>query len=691
MTKNLTLFVLAGLLALPALAQLDTGIIEGTVRDASGAAILGAGVSITETQTNNRFDVTTNTQGIYVSPPLKVGVYAITVGAQGFKTYTRSGIVLQVQDRIAVDARLEIGARTEEIVVTGEGSQIQAETSALGQVITAQQVVDMPLNGRNYIQLATLTSGVINTSSGTNGNTAGAFSSNGTRGDLNNYLLDGIDNNSNDGGAAEVAVNVDAIAEFKIQTNSYDAEFGRSGGAALNVVIKSGTNQYHGSAFEFFQNAKLNALNFFATTKALSTKYNQGGGTIGGPIKKNKIFFFADYQITDSRTPAADKSSVPTAAEVAGDFSAAGLKTIYDPTTYNPATKTRSPFPGNIIPASHISPIGDAYAQLYPAPNVAGATKNNFLLEPTAANRIDQGDGRLDYRISEADSLFARYSQSGATQFTPNKMPGLAGGGGSNSPYRFDFTKGGSLGWTHIFTPTTLNEFRAGFNWGYSHRGVPSGGYTLPPQNLQIPGAPHDPAVEGTAYMSPSGFSALGVGLFAPTFLTPEERQIRDTLNLVRGRHTIRVGGEFRWSEFNLFQLEAPRGYFTFTGQYTNNPVNSSGGNGLADMLVGIPLVSQIDTLVYLGNRQHVPSLFVQDDFKLSHNLTLNLGLRYEYYSPLVDVHNHLANFNYSTGQLLVAETELRSARRVGVFSVQRHGHPKRIRHILQRTGDSDR
>jgi outer membrane receptor protein involved in Fe transport len=639
----------------PIWAQVDTGTIVGTVRDASGASITNAVVTITETQTNNRFDVQTDRDGNYVSPPLRVGTYSVTVSSAGFKIYKREGVGLNVQDRLRVDAQMEVGGRTEQILVSGEVAPVQTDTSSLGQVISAQQVVDMPLNGRNYVALASLTTGVINTSTGTNGNTAGAFSSNGTRGDLNNYLLDGIDNNNNSGGAAELAVNVDAIAEFKIQTNSYDAEFGRSGGAALNVVIKSGTNQFHGSVFEFFQNAYMNAQNFFATTKTLSSKYNQPGVTMGGPIKRNKIFFFGDYQLTDSRTPAVDRSSVPVAGEANGNFAVAGVKTIYDPNTYNAVSNTRLPFPGNIIPASEISPIGHAFALLYPSPNVPGALKNNFVLEPTSATRIDQGDGRLDYRISDADQIFARYTQSGSTLYGAPKMPGMACGCGYSSQYQFTHARGASLGETHIFTATTLNEFRAGFNWNYNHVGVPPGGFTAPPASLAIPGIVNDPAAQGLAAMAPSGFSTLGPATFTPTFDSSEERQIRDTLNLVRGRHTIRVGGEFRWTQFNLFQIDAPRGYLSFTGQYTNNPANASGGNGLADMLMGIPLTSYIDSLVYLGNRQHVPSLFVQDDFKVTSHLTVNLGLRYEYYSAPVDVHNHLANFDFATGQLVTA------------------------------------
>ena len=336
----------------------------------------------------------------------------------------------------------------------------------------------------------------------------------------------------------------------------------------------------------------MNAQSFFAVTKALSTKYNQPGATLGFPIIKNKLFFFGDWQLTDQHTPTADRSSVPVDGEAIGNFSGGipGVNTIYDPNTLNPGTGLRQPFPNNIIPMSEISPLGLAYAALYPQPNVPGAVRNNYLTEPTILSSTMQGDGRADYRMSEADSIFARYTQSGETTFTPPKMPGLACGCSYRSGNTFYDSKAASVGETHIFTPTTLNEFRAGFSWYYTHVGVPQSGFTAVPSNLAIPGIVGDPSDQGLANMSPSGgYSALGLATFTPTWLSTSEREIRDTLNLVRGRHTIRLGGEFRWSQFNLFQLNDPRGSFTFTGQYTSQD-GSGIGNGLADMLLGIPL-----------------------------------------------------------------------------------------------------
>lgn len=646
------------LLVLPMAAQLDTGIIQGTVRDSSGAAIPNAAVTITETQTNIVYNVVTSGQGNYVSPPLKVGSYTVSATAQGFKTYTRTGITLQVQDRLAVDARLEVGGRTEQILVTGEVSLVQTDTSSLGQVITTQQAQDMPLNGRNYLGMLSLTPGLVgNAVTFASVGSGISFSANGAHVGMNNFVLDGVDNNSNDNRAYAIDVNLDAIAEFKIQTSSYDAEFGRAGGAAVNAVIKSGTNQVHGSAFEFYQNAYLNAQSFFATTKSLSTKYNQPGGTLGLPIIKNKLFFFGDWQYTVTHTPTVVKSSVPVFNEASGNFSGgiSGVKTIYDPASINSAG-VRQPFPNNIIPASEITPIGAAYAALYPAANVAGAVTNNYILQPTGTNQFMQGDGRIDYKISDVDSIFARYSQSGQTTVTPHNMPGLACGCGYRAGNVFEPKKGASVGETHVFTPTTLNEFRAGFNWYYQHVGVPDGGYQPLPSNLQIPGVQADPSYQGTPSISVSSYSTMGLGTDTPTWLSTSERQIRDTLNLVRGSHTIRLGGEIRWSQFNLFQLNDLRGQFSFNGQYTSQ-TGASGGNAVADLLLGIPISSYIDTPEYLANRQYVPSLFIQDDWKVSRKLTFNLGLRYEYYSPVFDVHNKQSNFNYATGQLVVAGT----------------------------------
>jgi hypothetical protein len=636
-----------------AFAQVDTGTIAGSVRDAQGARLPTASVTFVETGTNTTTKTHTDGSGDFASPPLRPGNYKITVSAQGFKTETRGTIVLQVQDRLRLDFAMAVGSVSENVEVTAETPTIQTDTSSLGEVVSTKEMTQLPLNGRDYIQLATLTTGVVRTSSGTNGNTGGSstggqnsFVANGTRGTLNNFLLDGLDNNSNDNGGVVLRTNVDAIQEFKLQTNTYSAEFGRSAGAVVNAITKSGTNRYHGNLFEFFRNSALDSRNYFElpTDKKASFKENQFGGTLGGPIVRDKLFWFGDYQATIIRNPFTFTSVVPFPAERVGDFSDPSEPTINDP-------MTGLPFPGNKIPSEQIDPISQAFLNLYPDPNLIDDLNHKafFVNSPIEQDRIDQGDGRLDYNPSQRDQFFLRYSMSGRTDVRPAPLPGLANGGDSSTGNGFEDTKGASLGYTRAFTPRTINEVRLGFNYVHVRRGVPPNGTAFPPPELQVPGAPNDPRVNGLTLFSPSGFRRVGDPRFAPTILASQERQINDVLTLVRGVHTLKLGGEIRWSQFNISQEAAPRGQFSFGGQFT--------GSSLADMLVGLPSRANISTVIEMGNRQHVPALFVQDDWKVTRRLTLNLGLRYDYFSPIIEVNNRQSNFDYATGTLIQAAT----------------------------------
>jgi len=641
----------------PAFAQLDTGTIVGNVHDPSGAAVASASVTITSADTNAQYKVETDGNGDYVSPPLRVGAYSIRVEAPGFKSETKEKVTLQVQDRIRYDFSMVIGAVTDNVTVSAEDVQlIQSETSSLGQVVSSKQITELPLNGRDYVQLASLTTGVVRTNTGTNGNIGGSstggqnsFVANGARGTLNNFLLDGVDNNSNDNGGFVLRTSVDAIEEFKIQTNSFSSEFGRSGGAAINAVIKSGTNSYHGSLFEFFRNSALDARDFFEdpTQKKASFKQNQFGGTFGGPILKNKLFWFGDYQRTSISNPFTYISSVPTADIRSGDFSAAGNNTIYDPETGNP-------FPGNVIPTGSIDAIAQAVLNLYPLPNRPGA-KNNYIISPSGTDDIDQGDARVDYNFSSNDQIFGRLSMSRRDTFTPTPFPTLANGGGGNTGLGTEDAKGAAVGYTHTFSPTVINVFRAGFTYVHVKRGVPPGGNNLPADDIRVPGVPDNPATNGITLFRPSGYTREGDPGFAPTILASQERQVGDVLNWTRGSHSFKFGAEMRWSQFNIFQVADPNGTFNFTGQFTSNADDEDSGNPIADELLGLPLSSSISTLLNLGNRQHVPSFFAQDDYKVNKHLTLNLGVRYEYFSPLVEVHDKQSNFDYSTGEIIVA------------------------------------
>ncbi len=646
-----SLVLAAGLLgASPALAQVDTGSILGTVRDKSGAVVPGATVNVLESSTNTLTVRSADASGNYVATPLRIGVYAVTVELTGFKKQTRAGIVLRVQDRLRIDFELEPGDLAESVVVTGEAPLVQSETSSLGEVVDAQQIVALPLNGRNYIDLATLTSGVIRTAEGSNGNVNATFVVNGTRGGQNNYLLDGIDNNSNDGGEAAIYTNVDAIEEFKVQTSNYSAEFGRSGGAVVNASIKSGANEVSGSAFYFLRDESLDARGFFEDPESEKAPFSfkQFGGTLGGPIRKDKTFFFVDYQGTRRNEAGTAIISVPTAAQRRGDFSGEGNNVIYDPLT-------GEPFPGNVIPSDRFDPLAANFVNLYPDPNQDGL-KNNYLTNPQSTNSVNQGDLRLDHEFSGSDRVFLRLSLTKSTRFVEPPLPGLANGGDYGTGSSNSKAWGGALGFTHIFSSSTVNELRVGFNRVKGQDGIAPGGQQPPPPGLTVPGAPTDPAIVGIAVFDPAGYAFLGDPEFNPTYTRTQELQLSDTLSLVRGRHSLKTGFQIRVSEFDLFQIPQPRGKFGFSGEFTQDADhNEDTGDALADALLGYSSQIDVSNITQTRNRTPVFGAFVQDDFKVNSSLTLNLGLRWDYTGPTTEADDRQSNFDYETGQVLVA------------------------------------
>ena len=387
------------------------------------------------------------------------------------------------------------------------------------------------------------------------------------------------------------------------------------------------------------------------------------GGAVGGPILKGKLFWFGDYQGTSIHNPIPIFSTVPTAAELTGDFSAPGEPTLYDPNTYDVNTNSRQSFAseygnGNKIPANRIDPISQAFINLYPAPNVPGATGNNFVIVPDQPYLLQQGDFRGDWDPSQKNQGFFRFSNAGLTALNPPRLPGLAYG--QHGGYQYEEIMGAALGQTHIFSPTLFNEFRLGFNWYAINQDIPANGLGFPPPSLTIPGVPYKANTAGLTQFSPAGYRGLGMPGYAPTLLSTEERQVTDALNWVHGKHSIVMGFEMRWSEFNIFQVPAPNGSLSFTGAFTQDPSLAAqqlnaGGDGLADALLGLSQNSTYSTQVEVQNRQHIPSAFIQDDWRVTPTFTLNLGLRYDYFQPIFEKHNQQANFDFKTGQLVVA------------------------------------
>ncbi|MFY9661319.1 MAG: carboxypeptidase-like regulatory domain-containing protein, partial [Terriglobales bacterium] len=488
-------------LAAPLSAQKDAGAIVGLVRDSTGAVVADAKVTVTDVDRGVQLTLSTNRQGEYVASPLRIGHYSVTVEKDGFKKSVAGPVQVNIQDRVGVDLKLELGVATEVVTVTGQGSQLETETSELGQVVDARRINALPLNGRNYAQLALLGVGIAAAEPGSRVETSYGFSSNGARALQNNFLLDGTDNNANlgdvlNGAAYVVQPSVDAIAEFKVEANSYSAEFGRGNGAIMNAVIKSGTNQIHGDVWEFLRNEKVDASNYFDIFGRQPYKQNQFGFTLGGPVIKNKLFFFGDYEGLRIRQALPQVSTVPTPAEIGGDFSA-----FLDTTTLitavdangNPTSQTAldcngndtyvgeifnsrlaqtgtpaananpngfcgvpiggytaggtypTRVPTNIFPTGVYSPtngvpdpLGQELANLFPQPNTSISNlvvAGNFLSEPKKSETENKFDIRIDQSISNKDNFFARYSYGNDSTFLPSPFNNVLDGGSFQDGY----------------------------------------------------------------------------------------------------------------------------------------------------------------------------------------------------------------------------------------------------------------
>ena len=553
---------------------------------------------------------------------------------------------MRIQDRLRIDFTLEVGS-TEAIVVTTEAPILQTQEGSLGQVIETKQIRELPVSGRSFIPLAALAPGAFQVGGGSNGN-AGEEDTlivNGMRASATNYLLDGVDNNNNDSpGHPILEPNLDAIAEFKGQTSNYSAEFGRSGGAVINMTIKSGTNDTKGTLFLFGHEGALDSRDYFADPNEPKPPfhYYQYGGTVGGPIARGKAFYFADFQGTNQTRSDTLTFSVPTDRMRAGDFSEEG-----NPVLINP--QTGQPFAGNVIPANQMSPLARNFINLYPSPNREGL-RNNYVVSPTVTQDTYQGDLRFDDNVTDSDLIFGRGSFVSQSRVIPAPLPGIAGGGDYGTGDTGRTTWGAAAGYSRTLTDHSFNEFRAGYNRLSTSVGVPIGGTFIPPANLQVPGVPLDPRVNGLTVFAPDQYAFIGDPEYNPTYTASQELQFSDTLTYLVGNHNVRGGASVRQSKFDLFQIPQPRGAFRFSGEFTGDP--------LGDAFLGYASQTDIQNITDVKNTTWYYAAFLQDDWRVTNNLTVNVGLRYEYTSGTTESLNRQSNFNFATGQIEVADQD---------------------------------
>ena len=670
-------WLLLAALSLPLLAQRDTGSIRGTVTDPTGGVIPGAQVTVTDERTNIvAFTTQTDTAGRYIAPALKASVYTVGAEQTGFKKYVHRGVILQVNQAAVVDVSLEVGQVAEVLEVTGAAPLMRTESAELGDVVEQRRVVELPLNGRFFVNLVALTTGVNPPAAVQNPNNnvfLGARAGqpgvqvNGQRPGSNNYTVDGVDNAESTVGNIVLYPPIDAIQEFKVQTSNQEAEFGKNPGATVNVVIRSGTNDLHGNLYEFLRNDRMDARNLFDRPDQAKPPFrlNQFGGTLGGPIVRNRTFAFGYYEGYYIRQAQTLVRSVPTPLMRTGNLSEFG-RPMYDPLTYNPQTNQRLRFAGDTIPAGRLNPVSMRLMEMqYPLPNRPGVG-GNYVWNPKRVSDSHSFGTRVDHQFRERDNIFGRFMLQ---NFTLDD-PGVLNLPFAPNPYSGNTTtiesaneelnvRGVALGWNHTFSPHLVSEFRFGFTRERVYFPNPLQN-TKAAEAVGIPNV-NNPAVSysgGLPVFGVGGFTGLGESNIQPFIVVDNNFQYTEHMSWLRGNHSFKFGGNVIRRQFNFFQVLNQRGNFQFDGSFTSQLGVGGTGSGLGDFFLGFPLNSTLAVINNpVGQRQTEMGLYFHDTWKATPKLTLSLGLRYELFTPRVEVYDRQGNFDptYPGGAVVVA------------------------------------
>jgi hypothetical protein len=697
-----------------AFGQVDQGSITGVVQDPTGAVVPNAKVTLLNADIGLTLGTTTTSGGEYTFSPVRIGRYSVSASAAGFSTTTQENVVVNVSENVRANIQLKPGSATQTVEVTAAPPELQTEDASTGQVINGQSVVNLPLNGRNFTFLAQLGAGVNTPQADTRGNAnSGAFSANGLRPAQNNYLLDGIDNNSDNvdflnGTNFVVLPPPDAIAEFQVQTGDFSAEQGRAAGAVLNATTKSGTNNIHGAVWEFFRNDVLDAADWFEDNSGIKKgelRWNQFGASIGGPVMKNKWFYFGDYE-GFRRVQGNTQSglSVPTVTERNSGYSnlaefitanaasaprtdalgrSIAVGTVLDPATTRAVAGgfVRDPFglstctsatnislatcPGlNQIPANRIDANAVKLLNLYPLPTGPGVS-SNFGSSPNLTQDSNSFDVRTDFDPTDKNQLFVRVSYLDNPQFIPGPFGGIADGGAFQDGIQTAKSFQGVAVYTHLFTSSTVNVARIGWDHLHTSRFGPVGNQLGIPAQFGIQGIPQAPENGGLPNFTFGNLSTLGSNNFLPSDETTQTTQITDDFSKIYGSHSFKMGMEYQHLKFGTLQPAWSRGLFDYNGTFTDIPNNNNSTTGFAQMLLqpetaqypdGSPVPGGVD---YSGGSDEVRSsnisktydarnyfaLYFQDDWKVSPKLTLNLGLRWDYFGPINETNGGQANF----------------------------------------------
>lgn len=647
MTKTLCTFVCLLLSAVSAAAQVDRATLTGVVRDPQNAVIPAATVKLTHVATGVEAATTATGEGTYLVVNLAPGEYLVEASATGFQTVAQT-IRLETGQRARLDLSLAVGSVGETVRVEGVTPILDTQSAVVGSVVSRNEVANLPLAIRNWDDLLFTLPGVqgdryTEQTGTTNAGRTGGVSIHGNRSLQNNFLLDGVDNNSISTNVQELSTQVsrpsiDAIDEFKVVTSPFTAEYGRAPGGAIVVTTKSGTNNIRGTVYDYFRDAKFDSRTYFAKKANIDkpvNDQNQFGANIGGPIVKSRAFFFGDFEGTRITQGVLRTGRVPTAAERSGVFSSA----IVDP------ANGRVPFANNTIPADRIDPIAKAFLELVPLPNTSGS--NNFIRQPSVEDDGERYLVRSDVKLGAHDNVFVRYIYTDRLRFVPGFFGGVVDGTSTSAWGRNFLTSHSTIaGWTKVISSTLVNEARVSWARGVSDGQQDPFGVAGP----KVPGVPDNPVVAGGIIgVDISGNLRLGSPNFMPKYQHTDQVQYLNTLSWLRGAHNVKAGADIMMPMNNeYFDIPATRGNVGFNGQFT--------GNAVADFLLGYARLAELSNVHIVNQRRHAYAFFLQDDWRPTSKLTLNLGLRYDFMSPAYEKDNRMANFDPSIGGLVHAK-----------------------------------
>jgi Carboxypeptidase regulatory-like domain len=675
------------------MGQVDQGTITGVIQDTTGAVIPKASVTLTSIDQGWKLRTLSDGSGVYVFSPIKIGDYEVTASAPNFVTTTQTNLHLNIQQRLNVVIVLKAGAASQTVTVTTQAPLMQTQESSVGQTMSTQEINNVPLNGRNWVYIAQLAPGAT-PPSGSRGQDKGDFNANGQRAEENNFILDGVDNNANVvdfyNGASYVAQPPpDALAEFKVQTSDYSAEFGHSAGAVVNASIKSGSNHFHGSLWEYLRNTAFDTYDWDQHSLAEAGNpvpayhENQFGATLGGPILRNKLFFFGDAQANRVVFNETTTENVPTDLERAGDFS----QLLNSSLTGDPAVQLYNqtpnappvPFANNCLVTSSyctsnvsgvaLNQTALAILKDYPEPNTNGGNLySNYVVTRPITDNTFQWDARADWTIGSKDSTYSRYSYWNEVGYKTPPLGNILDGGGFGD----DGTQkiyGANYMWseTHIFTPTLTNEVRFGFNYLHTGFQQPNAANLNFAASVGFGGIPVAPLNGGLPAVGWSGNDTNTLsGFGSPTWATTDEHnnvfQILDNVTKIAGNHTLKAGVSFENIRFSTLQPQQSRGSYTYNGTYTSNLGAANTGFGLADFLLDMQNSAGLSNEVTNGDQRSDNAVYFQDDWRVMRRLTLNLGLRWELFQPYQDVGGYQASYNITSKPTLNTTTGYGSA-----------------------------